>query len=69
MDRRLEVNLVLGLPGSLQFCLVMNELRHTHTHIKLSVLFFPLQALQHGFFDFETFDVDEYEHYEVMMTC
>lgn len=23
------------------------------------------QALQHGFFDFETFDVDEYEHYEV----
>ncbi|GLD68664.1 dual specificity protein phosphatase CDC14A isoform X1, partial [Lates japonicus] len=22
------------------------------------------QALQHGFFDFETFDVDEYEHYE-----
>lgn len=23
------------------------------------------QALQHGFFDFETFSVDEYEHYEV----
>ena len=23
------------------------------------------QALQHGFFNFETFDVDEYEHYEV----
>ena len=23
------------------------------------------QALQHNFFDFETFDVDEYEHYEV----
>ncbi|TNN26596.1 Dual specificity protein phosphatase CDC14A [Liparis tanakae] len=22
------------------------------------------KALQHGFFDFETFDVDEYEHYE-----
>jgi hypothetical protein len=70
MDRRLEVNLVLGLPKSLQFCLVMNELRptQTHTYIKLSVLFFPLQALQHGFFDFESFDVDEYEHYEVMMT-
>lgn len=26
---------------------------------------FVFQALQHGFFDFETFDVDEYEHYEV----
>ncbi|KAF3834594.1 hypothetical protein F7725_027152, partial [Dissostichus mawsoni] len=25
---------------------------------------FNLTALQHGFFDFETFDVDEYEHYE-----
>ena len=24
-----------------------------------------LQALQNGFFNFETFDVDEYEHYEV----
>uniref|UniRef100_A0A673B2D6 protein-tyrosine-phosphatase n=1 Tax=Sphaeramia orbicularis TaxID=375764 RepID=A0A673B2D6_9TELE len=23
-----------------------------------------VRALQHGFFDFETFDVDEYEHYE-----
>lgn len=23
------------------------------------------QALQHGFFNFDTFDVDEYEHYEV----
>uniref|UniRef100_A0A4W5JKB2 Cell division cycle 14Ab n=1 Tax=Hucho hucho TaxID=62062 RepID=A0A4W5JKB2_9TELE len=23
------------------------------------------KALQHGFFDFETFDVDEYEHYEM----
>lgn len=23
------------------------------------------QALANGFFDFETFDVDEYEHYEV----
>uniref|UniRef100_A0A8B9RZ95 Dual specificity/tyrosine protein phosphatase N-terminal domain-containing protein n=1 Tax=Accipiter nisus TaxID=211598 RepID=A0A8B9RZ95_9AVES len=23
------------------------------------------KALQHGFFDFKTFDVDEYEHYEV----
>lgn len=26
---------------------------------------FYFQGLQHGFFDFETFDVDEYEHYEV----
>lgn len=26
---------------------------------------FPPKALQHGFFDFETFDVEEYEHYEV----
>ena len=25
------------------------------------------QALQHGFFNFETFDVDEYEHYEVQI--
>lgn len=24
-----------------------------------------LQSLTHGFFNFETFDVDEYEHYEV----
>lgn len=24
-----------------------------------------LKALQHGFFEFETFDVEEYEHYEV----
>ena len=24
-----------------------------------------LQALAHGFFNFDTFDVDEYEHYEV----
>lgn len=23
------------------------------------------QALQHGFFDFENFHVEEYEHYEV----
>lgn len=41
VDRRLEVNLVLGLPRSLQFCLVMNELRprQTHTYIKLSLFF------------------------------
>ncbi|MEQ2177302.1 Dual specificity protein phosphatase cdc14ab, partial [Goodea atripinnis] len=25
------------------------------------------KALQHGFFDFETFDMDEYEHYEVKL--
>ncbi|GAB5575298.1 dual specificity protein phosphatase CDC14A isoform X7 [Prionailurus iriomotensis] len=25
-------------------------------------------GLQHGFFDFETFDVDEYEHYELVTT-
>ncbi|KAI2518069.1 cell division cycle 14A [Homo sapiens] len=25
------------------------------------------KGLQHGFFDFETFDVDEYEHYEVIL--
>lgn len=25
-----------------------------------------LQALQHGFLDFERFNVEEYEHYEVM---
>lgn len=25
-----------------------------------------LQALQHGFLDFEHFNVEEYEHYEVM---
>lgn len=33
----------------------------------LSVETDPLcfQGLQHGFFDFETFNVDEYEHYEV----
>lgn len=28
---------------------------------------FVFQALQHGFLNFETFDVNEYEHYEVMM--
>lgn len=26
-----------------------------------------LQALANGFFNFDTFDVDEYEHYEVSM--
>lgn len=26
-----------------------------------------LQASQHGFLDFENFDVEEYEHYEVRM--
>lgn len=26
---------------------------------------FQLKALQNGFFNFDTFDVDEYEHYEV----
>lgn len=34
-----------------------------NTELSHSALVF--QALQHGFFDFETFDVDEYEHYEV----
>lgn len=30
------------------------------------IKFSSVKALQHGFFDFETFDVEEYEHYEVM---
>ncbi|RXM28109.1 Dual specificity protein phosphatase CDC14A [Acipenser ruthenus] len=35
------------------------------THVLYLLLLSPVfQALQHGFFDFETFDVDEYEHYE-----
>ncbi|CAF92860.1 unnamed protein product, partial [Tetraodon nigroviridis] len=32
---------------------------------KLNSADWLFQALQHGFFDFETFSVDEYEHYEV----
>lgn len=31
----------------------------------INLHFIVLQALQNGFFNFETFDVDEYEHYEV----
>lgn len=31
-----------------------------------SDFFFKFQALENEFFNFETFDVDEYEHYEVM---
>ena len=31
-------------------------------------MFCHFQALQHGYFNFETFDVDEYEHYEVSGT-
>lgn len=31
------------------------------------IINFVFQALQHGFLNFETFDVNEYEHYEVMM--
>ena len=30
-----------------------------------SMFSFHLQAHQNGFFNFDTFDVDEYEHYEV----
>lgn len=37
-----------------QFCSVVYRVSHS-----------VFQALQHGFFNFETFDVDEYEHYEV----
>ena len=32
------------------------------------VTFPPLKAMLHGFFDFENFDLDEYEHYEVRTT-
>ena len=31
----------------------------------ITLLLFVLQALQNNFFSFDTFDVDEYEHYEV----
>jgi len=31
----------------------------------LKYLYFYFQALANGFFNFDTFDVDEYEHYEV----
>lgn len=37
----------------------------TKTQNVYKCLCLVFQALQHGFFDFETFDVDEYEHYEV----
>ena len=31
------------------------------------VTFPPLKAMLHGFFDFENYDLDEYEHYEVRL--
>ncbi len=36
--------------------------------IPLSDYVHLFQALQNGFFNYETFDVDEYEHYEVRLT-
>lgn len=50
-----------------QICLsVTSSVKSVHS---LSCCVFVFQALQHGFFDFETFDVDEYEHYEVKTSC
>ena len=34
-------------------------------YCKSHIFFLLIQGLQNGFFNFETFDVEEYEHYEV----
>uniref|UniRef100_A0AAX7TBD6 Dual specificity/tyrosine protein phosphatase N-terminal domain-containing protein n=1 Tax=Astatotilapia calliptera TaxID=8154 RepID=A0AAX7TBD6_ASTCA len=40
--------------------------RYSAFVVKICFCSFPLQALQHGFLDFERFSAEEYEHYEPM---
>uniref|UniRef100_A0A3P8QBL5 Dual specificity/tyrosine protein phosphatase N-terminal domain-containing protein n=1 Tax=Astatotilapia calliptera TaxID=8154 RepID=A0A3P8QBL5_ASTCA len=39
--------------------------RYSAFVVEICLCSFPLQALQHGFLDFERFSAEEYEHYEV----
>lgn len=49
----------------ISFCLLIWNERCVKCYFCVCVI----KALQHGFLNFETFDVTEYEHYEVIGKC